>query len=75
MISSEASIDAFLFLDTFRLFLAASQFCRDMIAYPASLGPVLEAVHDEFHATCLASSILLGTMLAEPFPFVIAATI
>ena len=46
-----------------------------MVTYPAYPGPVLEAVHDEFHATCLASSILLGTMLPQRFPFVIAATI
>lgn len=62
-------------LNTFSLFLAAPQFCRDPITYPASLGPVLDAVHDELHATCLASSILLGTMLAERFPFVISAQI
>ena len=66
---------ALLSFDTFNLFLAASQFCHDQVTYPTAFGSILDTVEDEFHATRLVSSILLGKMLAKRFPFVITAPI
>jgi len=44
----------------------------DLLAELA-LGARLQRLHDEFHATRLANSVLLGTVLAEVSPLPIAA--
>jgi hypothetical protein len=62
-------------LDALDLLLAAAQFGRDLVADAAVLGAVLVAVHDELHTAGLTSAVLLGTVLAEGAPLVVAAAV
>ncbi|KFY30005.1 hypothetical protein V494_08330 [Pseudogymnoascus sp. VKM F-4513 (FW-928)] len=62
-------------LDAVDLLLAAAQFGRDLVTDAAVLGAVLVAVHDELHAAGLTGAVLLGTVLAEGAPLVVAAAV
>ncbi|KFY76779.1 hypothetical protein V498_09502 [Pseudogymnoascus sp. VKM F-4517 (FW-2822)] len=62
-------------LDAVNLLLTSAQFGRDLVTDAAVLRAVLVAVHDELHATGLTGAVLLGTVLAECAPLVVATAV
>lgn len=62
-------------LDAVNLLLAAAQFGCDLVTDSAVLGAVLVAVHDELHTAGLTGAVLLGAVLAEGAPLVVAAAV
>ncbi|KFY10497.1 hypothetical protein V491_07613 [Pseudogymnoascus sp. VKM F-3775] len=62
-------------LDAFDLLLAAAQFGCNLVTDAAVLGAVLVAVHNELHAARLTGAVLLGAVLAECAPLVVAAAV
>ncbi|KFZ14983.1 hypothetical protein V502_05826 [Pseudogymnoascus sp. VKM F-4520 (FW-2644)] len=62
-------------LDAVDFLLAPAQFGHNLVTDAAVLRAVLVAVHDELHATSLAGAVLLGAVLAECAPLVVAAAV
>lgn len=62
-------------LDAVNLLLTSAQFGRDLVTDAAVLRAVLVAVHDELHAASLTGAVLLGTVLAECAPLVVATAV